>query len=86
MFVSVEGDEDIYGALYSYKLDGTDEKLLKSGLNRPYGLCVDDVKSHVYYVQGGHGGSISCMAYSSSSVSWSLSTSSSSSVGSPIMK
>ena len=63
MFVSVEGDEDIYGALYSYKLDGTDEKLLKSGLNRPYGLCVDDVKSHVYYVQGGHGGSISCMAY-----------------------
>ena len=24
---------------------------------------VDDVKSHLYYIQGGHGGSISCLAY-----------------------
>ena len=39
IFVSVEGDEDIYGALFSYKLDGTDEKVLKTNLNRPYGLC-----------------------------------------------
>eukprot|EP00943_MAST-04B_sp_MAST-4B-sp1_P002089 g2089.t1 len=63
IFVSVEGNEDIYGALLSYKLDGTDEQILKTNLNRPYGLCVDDIKSHVYYVQGGHGGSISCLAY-----------------------
>ena len=44
-------------------MDGTDEKVLKTNLNRPYGLCVDDVKSHLYYIQGGHGGSISCLAY-----------------------
>ena len=46
-------------------MDGTDEKVLKTNLNRPYGLCVDDVKSHLYYIQGGHGGSISCLAYGS---------------------
>jgi uncharacterized surface protein with fasciclin (FAS1) repeats len=63
MFVSVEGNEDIYGSLYSYNLNGTGETLLKSNLNRPYGLCVDNLKSHVYYIQGGHGGSISCLAY-----------------------
>ena len=65
MFVSAEGDEDIYGSLLSYNLNGTDEKVLKTNLNRPYGVCVDDVKQHVYYVQGGHGGSISCLAYGS---------------------
>ena len=65
MFVSAEGDEDIYGSLLSYNLNGTDENVLKTNLNRPYGVCVDDVKQHVYYVQGGHGGSISCLAYGS---------------------
>lgn len=44
-------------------LDGTGLTILYSGLIQNYGLCLDRYAKHVYYIQGGNGGSISCHAY-----------------------
>ncbi len=46
-------------------MDGTGLTVLKTGLIQNYGLCLDTYARHVYYIQGGNGGSISCHAYGS---------------------
>ena len=46
-------------------MDGTGLTTLETGLIQNYGLCLDRYARHVYYIQGGHGGSISCKAYGS---------------------
>lgn len=46
-------------------VNGTGRETLVAGLNKAYGLCVDSRRQQVYYVQGGHGGSVSCLAYGS---------------------
>lgn len=44
-------------------LNGSNYEVLATGLAQNYGLCLDRVQKHVFYIQGGHGGSISCFAY-----------------------
>lgn len=63
IFATVEGEQDAFGALIMYDFDGKNETVLKTGLHFPYGLCVDEENQNVFYVQGGHGGSISCHSY-----------------------
>jgi hypothetical protein len=46
-------------------LDGSNFQTLETGLIQNYGLCLDRYAKHVYYIQGGNGGSISCKAYGS---------------------
>jgi hypothetical protein len=46
-------------------MDGSNLRTLYSGLIQNYGLCLDRYAKHVYYIQGGNGGSISCHAYGS---------------------
>ena len=45
--------------------DGTNATKLYGGLQKNYGLCVDTYAQQVFYIQGGHGGTISCHAYGS---------------------
>ncbi len=44
-------------------MDKTGLTTLKTGLIQNYGLCLDTYAKHVYYIQGGNDGSISCHAY-----------------------
>ena len=46
-------------------INGSTPQVLYSGLIQNYGLCIDRYAQHVYYIQGGNGGSISCHAYGS---------------------
>jgi len=63
IFAMVEGTTDDYGYLAMYDWNGTNATVLKGDLVHPYGLCVDTINKHVFYVQGGHGGSIRCANY-----------------------
>lgn len=63
IFAMVEGSSDVEGSLVMYDYNGTNYTVLKTGLSHPYGLCVDTVNKHVFYVQGGHGGSLRCANY-----------------------
>ena len=42
-----------------------EEEIVALQVGKPYGLCVDDVAQHVYYIVGGHGGQIRCINYGS---------------------
>jgi len=53
------------GSLAVMNLDKTGFQTIKTGLIQNYGLCVDTYARHVYYIQGGNSGSISCHAYGS---------------------
>ncbi len=44
-------------------LDGSNLHAVATGLVQNYGLCVDTYAQHLYYIQGGNGGSITCFAY-----------------------
>lgn len=63
IFAMVEGQTDDYGYLAMYDWNGTNATVLKNDLVHPYGLCVDTINKHVFYVQGGHGGSVRCANY-----------------------
>lgn len=45
--------------------NGTGYKDLVTGLHKNFGICVDTFNKHVYYTQGGHGGTLNCYAYGS---------------------
>jgi len=51
------------GTLWVMNMTGGNLTKLKEGLLHNYGLCLDKPHKQLFYVQGGHGGSISCLAY-----------------------
>lgn len=55
----------INGSVHVQNLDGTGFQTVATGLTKNYGLCVDTYARHLYYIQGGNGGSITCHAYGS---------------------
>lgn len=64
MFVTVQSVPQLLnGSVIQMNRDGSNLKWIATGLIMNYGLCVDDYNRHVYYIQGGNGGSISCYAY-----------------------
>jgi uncharacterized surface protein with fasciclin (FAS1) repeats len=63
MFASIEQPNST-GYIAMFNIDGSDEQMLAGPhVVNPYGLCVDDVNEHVYYIIGGHGGQIRCVNY-----------------------
>jgi len=66
LFITVQSVPTLLnGTLQVQNLDGSNLRVLYSGLIQNYGLCLDRYAKHVYYIQGGNGGSISCHAYGS---------------------
>lgn len=69
VFTSVEGIDTLSGSLWSVFTNGSNATQLlpnenyTAGLVQNYGLCLDSYAKQVYWVQGGHGGSIHCYAY-----------------------
>lgn len=69
IFVSVEGTDTVSGSLWKVNTDGTNAtKLLPNknrtaGLIQNYGICLDQTRQQVFWVQGGNGGSLHCFAY-----------------------
>lgn len=53
LFTAVMGPEDTQGRLLRSGLDGSGVTELASGLNKSFGVCVDEARGHVFYVQGG---------------------------------
>jgi len=51
------------GTLWVMNLTGGNLTKLKDNLVHNYGLCLDKQHEQLFYVQGGNGGSISCLAY-----------------------
>jgi len=65
LFLATEGVNYVNGTLYQLDYQGTVLKELATGTIKNYGLCVDTYHQHVFYIQGGHGGQINCVAYGS---------------------
>jgi len=66
VFITIQSIPTILnGSLQVCNLDGTNLQTWETGLIQNYGLCLDKYAKHVYYIQGGNGGSISCRAYGS---------------------
>ena len=69
VFTSVEGTDTMSGSLWTFFTNGSNATQLlpnenaTAGLIQNYGLCLDTYKKHIYWVQGGHGGSIHCLEY-----------------------
>jgi hypothetical protein len=49
--------------ILSYDL--TQQTTIATGLIQNYGLCLDKYARHLFYIEGGNGGKISCYAYGS---------------------
>jgi len=63
-FVAVQSRPEVLeGKLAVMAFNGSNYRVLAENLAQNYGLCVDTLARHVYYIQGGHGGSISCYPY-----------------------
>lgn len=66
VFITVQSVPTLLnGTLQVQNLDGSNLQVVAAGLIQNYGLCIDRYAQHVYYIQGGNGGSISCYAYGS---------------------
>ena len=66
IFLTVEGAADyLNGTLFQLDYSGNVKAVLARNLVKNYGVCVDKLAQHVYYIQGGHGGQINCVAYGS---------------------
>lgn len=66
-FVAVQSQPQVLkGKLAVVAFNGSNYRVLAENLHQNYGLCVDTLARHVYYVQGGHGGSINCYPYGDS--------------------
>jgi len=66
VFASIEQPNSTgYVAMFDLKNDFSEQMLAGPKIVNPYGLCVDDVAKHVYYIVGGHGGQIRCVNYGS---------------------
>lgn len=65
LFLATEGADYLNGTVYQLDMNGNVVSVLARNTIQNYGLCVDKVQKHVYYVQGGHGGQINCVAYGS---------------------
>lgn len=66
VFITIQSVPQVLeGKIAVMYTNGTGYRELLHGLVQNYGLCLDTHLKHLYYVQGGHGGSISCMAYGS---------------------
>lgn len=66
IFMAIQSKPEILqGKLAVMAFNGSNYKVLETGLIQNYGLCVDKMHKHVYYIQGGHGGSINCYPYGS---------------------
>jgi len=64
MFITVQSIPTVLnGSLQVQNLDGSNLKILNTGLIQNYGLCIDKYAQQVFYIQGGNGGTISCYAY-----------------------
>jgi len=63
IFIYAECPTTDQGTLWVANSTGGNMTLLKSGLVHNYGMCMDKMHQHLFYVQGGSGGSITCMAY-----------------------
>ena len=61
--VTVEDKQQVNGSLWTFAVNGSNPKILKTGLIRNFGLCLDKFAKKIYYVQGGNDGSISCVRY-----------------------
>ena len=65
--VTVEDKQQVNGSLWTFAMNGSNAKVLKTGLIRNFGLCMDREAKKIYYVQGGNDGSISCVRYNGTS-------------------
>ena len=66
VFASIEQPNSTgYIAKFDLSNNFQEEMLAGPKFVKPYGLCVDDVAQHVYYIVGGHGGQIRCVNYGS---------------------
>lgn len=63
IFIYAECPTTDQGTLWVANSTGGNMTLLKSGLLHNYGMCMDKAHKHLFYVQGGSGGSITCLAY-----------------------
>lgn len=64
VFMTIQSQPQVLqGKLAVMAYNGSNYKVLETGLIQNYGLCVDTYAKHVYYIQGGHGGGINCLAY-----------------------
>jgi hypothetical protein len=64
VFASIEQPNSTgYVAMFHLNNNFAEQMLAGPKIDKPYGLCVDDVAQHVYYIVGGHGGSIRCVNY-----------------------
>ena len=64
VFASIEQPNSTgYVAMFHLNNNFSEQMLAGPKVGKPYGLCVDTVAQHVYYIVGGHGGSIRCVNY-----------------------
>ena len=63
MFIYAECPTTDAGTLWVANATGGNLTKLKDGLLHNYGLCIDRNQKHLFYVQGGNDGSITCHAY-----------------------
>lgn len=66
VFMTVQSvPTELQGYVAVMYYNGTGFRKLATGLHKNFGLCVDSFHKHVFYTQGGHGGSVNCLAYGS---------------------
>lgn len=64
VFMAIQSKpQDLKGKLAVMSYNGSNYRVLEENLIQNYGLCVDKLAKHVYYIQGGHGGGIYCYPY-----------------------
>ena len=66
VFMAVQSvPTELQGKIAVMFYNGTGYQDLVTGLHKNFGLCLDTRLKHVFYIEGGHGGSLNCLSYGS---------------------